>query len=100
MAGELVALFEKHADFWENGEAPAWHGWALHRCFLLGLQMGRGEAIEPVYGWHHWTPEEDEDVRQHWQSQTDGEIGRRMGRDKEAVARRRSKLGLTRGVNR
>lgn len=95
-----MALFEKHADFWENGEAPAWHGWALHRCFLLGLQMGRGEAIEPVYGWHHWTPEEDEDVRQHWQSQTDGEIGRRMGRDKEAVARRRSKLGLTRGVNR
>ncbi len=96
-----MALFERHADEWLDG-SPAWFGWALFRCFLLGLRIGRDEAGEepPAPGWHHWTESEDEDVRQHWQSQTDGEIGRRLGRDKEAVARRRSKLGLTRGKNR
>ncbi len=43
LASALVARFERHADGEEDG-SPWWHGWSIHRAFLIGLRLGREEG--------------------------------------------------------
>jgi len=48
----------------------------------------------------HFTAWEDQTIRDEWETSTDEEIGRRLGRTTEAIARRRKILGFVKGNGR
>jgi hypothetical protein len=102
MAGELVSLFERHADGWEEGEVPYFFGWALHRCFLLGLKIGREELAAardkspPQAEWGEWTEEEDAELMRLWPTHANNEIAALLGRGPYGVTKRRQRLGISR----
>lgn len=75
-----------------NVMSPAEIARQLHRRTAHVCQRGRHLGLEPKQ--HHWTPDEDDVLREHYQTTPVRALAVRLGRTMREVERRADRLGL------